>query len=66
MIAATIKPWTAGEARQFLAVAEPDPLHGVFVLLLLYRLRRGEVLGLRWQDLDFEAGIIRIEQQYSE
>src|SRR5262249_14292660 len=30
---------------------------------LLYGLRRGEVLGLRWQDMDFEGGTIRVEQQ---
>jgi integrase len=61
--AGTVRPWTAEEARQFLAVSEPDPLHAAFVLLILYGLRRGEVLGLRWQDIDFGAGTIRIEQQ---
>jgi len=33
------------------------------VLLLLYGLRRGEALGLRWQDIDIEAQIIHIRQQ---
>ena len=59
----TIRPWTAEEARQFLGVSESDPLHAAFVLLIFYGLRRGEVLGLRWQDIDFEAGTIHIEQQ---
>ena len=45
------------------AVSEPDPLHAAFVLLVLYGLRRGEVLGLRWQDIDFDAGTIHVEQQ---
>ena len=61
--AGTIRPWTADEARQFLAVSEPDPLHAAFALLVLYGLRRGEVLGLRWQDIDFDAGTIHVEQQ---
>lgn len=61
--AGTVRPWTAEEARQFLGVSESDPLHAAFVLLILYGLRRGEVLGLRWQDIDFGAGTIRIEQQ---
>jgi integrase len=61
--AGTVRPWTAEEARQFLAASESDPLHVAFVLLILYGLRRGEVLGLRWQDIDFEAGTISIEQQ---
>ena len=31
--------------------------------LLLYGLRRGEALGLRWQDIDIEAQVIHIRQQ---
>lgn len=26
-------------------------------------MRRGEVLGLRWQDIDFENGVIHVRQQ---
>jgi integrase len=33
------------------------------MLLLIYGLRRGEVLGLRWRDVDEEDGEIRILQQ---
>jgi integrase len=58
-------PWTADEARAFLAAARDDPLYPAFVLLLLYGLRRGEVLGLRWIDADTEYGVIRIRQQIS-
>jgi integrase len=32
-------------------------------LLVLYGLRRDEVLGLRWQDIDLDAGTIHVEQQ---
>ncbi len=45
----TIRPWSADEARQFLAAAKPDPLYAAFVLLIFYGLRRGEALGLRWE-----------------
>ena len=58
-----ITPWTSAEARAFLDAARDDPLYPAFVLLLLYGLRRGEVLGLRWRDLDEEDGEIRIRQQ---
>lgn len=58
-----VRPWTVDEARQFLATCKPDPLYAAFVLLLLYGLRRGEVLGIRWQGIDFGAGVIHIEQQ---
>ena len=59
----TIRPWSADEAKQFLAAAKPDPLYAAFVLLLLYGLRRGESLGLRWSDIDLDAGTIHIRQQ---
>ena len=58
-----IRPWAADEARAFLASARPDPLYSAFVLLILYGLRRGEVLGLRWDDIDFDGGTIHIRQQ---
>jgi integrase len=32
-------------------------------VLIFYGLRRGEALGLRWEDIDFDAGTIRIRQQ---
>jgi integrase len=58
-----IRPWAADEARAFLAAARPDPLYTAFVLLILYGLRRGEVLGLRWDDIDSDGGTIQIHQQ---
>ena len=59
----TIRPWSADEAKQFLAAAKPDPLYPAFVLLLLYGLRRGEVLGLCWSDIDLDAGTLHVRQQ---
>ena len=56
-------PWSPAEALAFLQAASPDPLYPAFVLLLLYGMRRGEVLGLRWQDIDDGSAIIRIRQQ---
>jgi len=58
-----ITPWTAVEARAFLDVAKDDPLYPAFMLLLLYGLRRGEVLALRWRDIDQADGEIRVRQQ---
>ena len=58
-----ITPWTAAEARAFLEAARDDPLYPAFVLLLLYGLRRGEVLGLRWRDVDQLDGELRVRQQ---
>jgi integrase len=58
-----VTPWTAAEARAFLEAAKNDPLYPAFVLLLLYGLRRGEVLGLRWRDIDDHDGELRVRQQ---
>src|SRR6516165_2181770 len=59
----TFRPWTAEEAKRFIAASKADPLHSAFVLLIIYGLRRGEVLGLSWDDIDFDAGIIHVRQQ---
>ncbi|MDT0445971.1 tyrosine-type recombinase/integrase [Streptomyces johnsoniae] len=48
------KPWSAKEAITFLGTARQHRLYAAFVVLLTLGLRRGELLGLRWQDIDFE------------
>jgi integrase len=58
-----VVPWSTAEALAFLQAAIDDPLYPAFVLLLLYGMRRGEVLGLRWQDIDLEAQVIHVRQQ---
>jgi integrase len=58
-----ITPWTAVEARAFLDAAKNDPLYPAFMLLLVYGLRLGEVLGLRWHDVDEADNEVRIRQQ---
>lgn len=59
------KYWTVDEARQFLesAKAHNDPLYTGYVLLLVLGLRRGELLGLRWEDLDLDEGEANIAWQ---
>ena len=60
-----VKPWSVDEARKFLVSARErrDPLYAAYVLILTLGLRRGEVLGLRWADVDLEAEEIRIGWQ---
>jgi integrase len=55
--------WTPDEISRFLGAARTDPLYPAFLLLALYGLRRGEVLGIRWCDVDFDRGVLRIRQQ---
>lgn len=53
--------WTAAEVRRFLAVADADRLAACW-RLSLYGLRRSEVLGLRWRDIDFKGRTLTVRQ----
>lgn len=48
------------EARAFLAHTVDDRLAFAWALLLARGLRRGEVCGLRWSDVDLDAGTLRV------
>lgn len=54
--------WYTGEARRFLDTSRTDSLHPLWHLLVLEGLRRGEALGLRWRDVNWERGTIHISQ----
>ncbi|WP_420034526.1 tyrosine-type recombinase/integrase [Streptomyces sp. cg28] len=49
------RAWSAREAITFLRTARSHRLYAACVLVLVLGLRRSEVLGLRWQDIDFDA-----------
>ena len=53
--------WTRGEVRRFLEVAAGDRLHAVWRLALATGLRRGELIGLRWDDVD--EGAVHVRRQ---
>lgn len=60
----TMRPlWTPDQLRHFLASSREDPLYPALALMAHYGLRRGEVLGLRWTDIDPAAGVIRVSNQ---
>lgn len=50
------QPLTAAEARQFLQAASGNRLHALYELALRTGLRKGELLGLRWEDLNLDGG----------
>lgn len=50
------------QAATFLAAARGDRLEALYLVTATLGLRLGEVLGLRWSDLDLEAGTLRVEQ----
>jgi integrase len=52
--------WSREEAKQFLAYVEGDRLAAMWRLFLATGMRRGEVAGLRWIDVDLEAGRVAV------
>lgn len=52
----------AEQARALLDVARNDRFEGIYVLALNLGLRRGEILGLPWSAVDFEARTLLINQ----
>ena len=53
------------QARTFLEAIKTDRLEALFSVALSLGLRRGEALGLRWQDIDFQARTLRVTQSLS-
>ncbi len=47
--------WSSEQLREFLDYLKDDRLRGAFVVLATTGMRRGEVLGLRWRDIDFDS-----------
>jgi integrase len=55
--------WTAAQTAQFLSQARGHRLYALFHLIALRGLRRGEAAGLRWSDLDLDAGALTVTGQ---
>jgi len=51
------------EAALLLKAALSDKLYGVYVLALTCGLRQGEILGLRWADVDLNGAVLHVRQQ---
>ncbi len=58
-----LKPWTLDETLDFLTASRKDPLYAAFVLAIAMGLRRGEIIGLRWSDLDLDNRVLYVRQQ---
>lgn len=58
-----LSPWSLDETLDFLAAARRDPLYAAFVLAIAMGLRRGELIGLRWADVDLDRRVLYVRQQ---
>jgi integrase len=52
--------WTAEQVGTFLASVREDRLYSAWLLLATLGMRRGELLGLRWVDVDLTTGRIAV------
>jgi integrase len=57
-----MKIWSVAEIKTFLAHHAESPNYPLWLTLITTGLRRGEALGLRWQDLDLDAHTMAIRQ----
>jgi integrase len=55
-----MRPLSEAEARSFLETARGERLEPLYILAITTGLRRGELLGLRWDDADLEHGTLRV------
>ncbi|MGH9040786.1 MAG: site-specific integrase, partial [Acidimicrobiia bacterium] len=54
--------WTAAQLQSFLSLIESHRLAPAYVLAAHTGMRRGEVLGLRWSDVDLTHGRVSVRQ----
>jgi integrase len=59
-IARSITPLSEAQARKLLAVVAGHRLEALYRIALSLGLRRGEVLGLQWADIDFAKQTLRV------
>lgn len=57
-----MKVWSPEQLRRFLDLVADDRLYAVWLLMATTGMRRGEVVGLRWSDVDLEAGRLSVVQ----
>jgi integrase len=56
-------PWTAGQLAAFLGWSRDNsPNYAPFHLLAYTGMRRGELLALRWQDIDLDAATVSVRR----
>jgi len=54
--------WSPAEVSRFLEHVQDDRLFVLFRLAVMSGMRRGELLGLRWQDLDLDRECLSVSQ----
>ncbi|MBX6765537.1 MAG: site-specific integrase, partial [Rubrobacteraceae bacterium] len=61
-----IRPLSADQARRFLDTVSGERLEALYVLAVTTGMRQGELLGLKWEDIDLDAGTLSVRRTLSE
>ena len=57
-----MQPLSPAHARTLLDAARGNCLEALYVLAVTTGMRQGELLGLGWEDVDLEAGVLRVRR----
>lgn len=61
-----IEIYSVDEQKKLIEVAKQDKVYGYVVIMALYSgMRKGEILGLQWDDIDFKNKLINVDKQVS-
>jgi integrase len=55
-----LRVWSPEQTRGFLAAVATDRLFAAWLLAATTGMCRGELLGLRWDDIDLDSGVVRV------
>src|SRR5215218_9549786 len=61
-----VQQWSTEEASRFLAATVDHRLHALFAVGVAIGLRKGELLALRWDDVDLDDGVLHVRQTYND
>ena len=60
-----MQPLTQEQVKRLLEAVQKHTLEGLLTLAVTTGMRQGELLGLRWQDIDFEARRLQVRRSVS-
>ncbi len=60
-----ITPLNEDEVKVLFEIVEGSPLEALYVLAVTAGLRKGELLGLHWEDIDLDLVILRVKRSLS-
>ena len=60
-----MRVWDGAQLRTFIAHVRPSRWYAMWLLFMTTGMRRGEVLGLRWDAVDLERGAVVVRRQWT-